>query len=85
MNIASIAYILGKLIEIEGILFLLPSLVSLIYKEKEGKVKSNQTPLFRDSIYQKNSNLFFRIPLFHRPKSWEASLLRVPGSPARTR
>ena len=38
MNIASIAYILGKLIEIEGILFLLPSLVSLIYKEKEGKV-----------------------------------------------
>lgn len=38
MNIASIAYILGKLIEIEGILFLLPSFVSLIYKEKEGKV-----------------------------------------------
>ncbi len=38
MNIASIAYILGKLIEIEGILFLLPSMVALIYKEKEGVV-----------------------------------------------
>ena len=38
MNFASIVYILGKLLEIEGLLFAVPSLVSLIYGEKQGLV-----------------------------------------------
>lgn len=38
MNFASIAYILGKLLEIEGLLFLVPSVVSVIYGEKQGMV-----------------------------------------------
>ena len=36
MNFASILFILGKLIEIEGLLFTAPSLVAVIYGEKEG-------------------------------------------------
>ncbi|MCR5746810.1 MAG: TrkH family potassium uptake protein [Lachnospiraceae bacterium] len=38
MNVASIAYILGKLLEVEGLLFLMPSFVALIYREKQGFV-----------------------------------------------
>ncbi len=38
MNFASIAHILGKLLEIEGLLFIAPSVVSLIYGEKQGVV-----------------------------------------------
>ena len=38
MNFASIVYILGKLLEIEGLLFAVPTLVSLIYGEKQGLV-----------------------------------------------
>lgn len=38
MNFASIFFILGKLIEIEGVLFLAPAIVSLFYREKEGVV-----------------------------------------------
>lgn len=38
MNFASIIYILGRLIEIEGLLFLAPAVVSLFYREKEGVV-----------------------------------------------
>lgn len=38
MNFASILYILGKLIEIEGLLFAAPALVSLFYREKQGVV-----------------------------------------------
>ena len=38
MNIAMIRYILGKIIEIEALLLLLPCLIALIYQEKEGLV-----------------------------------------------
>ena len=38
MNFASILYILGKLIEIEGVLFLTPAFLSLLYREKQGVV-----------------------------------------------
>ncbi len=38
MNFASIIYILGKLIELEGVLFLAPAFVSLFYREKQGFV-----------------------------------------------
>ena len=36
MNFASIIYILGKLLEIEGVLFLAPAFVSLFYREWQG-------------------------------------------------
>ena len=38
MNFVSIVYILGKLIEIEGVLFLAPAVVSLFYREKQGLI-----------------------------------------------
>ena len=36
MNFASILFILGKLIEIEGLLFTAPTFVAVIYGEREG-------------------------------------------------
>lgn len=38
MNFASILFILGKLIELEGALFIAPAVVSLFYREKQGVV-----------------------------------------------
>ena len=38
MNFASIIYILGKMVEIEGALFLAPAVVSLFYRERQGAV-----------------------------------------------
>ena len=38
MNFASILYILGTLMEVEGALFLAPAVVSLFYRESEGLV-----------------------------------------------
>ncbi len=38
MNIKSIALILGRLLEVEGLLLLAPALVSVIYREKNGSV-----------------------------------------------
>ncbi|MCR5773973.1 MAG: TrkH family potassium uptake protein [Lachnospiraceae bacterium] len=38
MNFTSILYILGKLIEIEGALFIVPAIVSLFYGESQGAV-----------------------------------------------
>lgn len=38
MNFASILYLLGKLIEIEGVLFVAPAFVSVFYREKQGVV-----------------------------------------------
>ena len=38
MNNAMIRYILGQVLRIEGILMLLPCIVAVIYREKEGFV-----------------------------------------------